>query len=234
MNTPLNPEIKSVLEAHGLDWNTFKAMDPRSYEHQLARHLPAQLDAFYSVLFGPGLSQEERVAKCPPWPLNTPQAGKQPTFQTLYNTIRRWNAVRSLDTISEVGDVTKNFRARLKKMPTAQTDQVTDTLCAMLSQEVLTSKLEGRSLSAQTRALTQLLRKQKLRLDEQVFNLAREKYEFDAATACLKKLPELKRVSKKPKMTEAQKTRAIQKILFPWGKPKEPTVTPRVLDPANH
>jgi hypothetical protein len=62
---PLNPEIQSVLEAHGLDWNTFMAMDPRAYEQQLARHSPSQLDAFYSVRFAPGLSQDQHPASLP-------------------------------------------------------------------------------------------------------------------------------------------------------------------------
>lgn len=44
--------------------------------------------------------------------------------------------------------------------------------------------------------------------------LAREKFEFDAATACLAKLPELKVVSEK-KLSDAEKTKAIQQILFP-------------------
>ena len=221
--TQLNSEIRSVLETHGLDWNTFRTMDPRSYEQQLARHSSVQLDEFYSVLFTPGLSQEERVAKCPPWPPNTPSAGTPPTFHTLHNIARRWNAVRALDSISEVGAGVQKFRAKLDKLPAAQTDRVTDMLCALLSQELFTAKLEGRSLSAQTKSLTQLLRKQKLRLDEQALGLAREKYEFDAAVACLKKLPELEAVSKKPRMTEQEKTIAIQAILFPRRFIQSPT-----------
>lgn len=45
--------------------------------------------------------------------------------------------------------------------------------------------------------------------------LDRQKFEFDAARACLAKLPELKAVSDKPKLSDEEKAKAIQQILFP-------------------
>jgi hypothetical protein len=45
--------------------------------------------------------------------------------------------------------------------------------------------------------------------------LDREKFEFDAAAACLAKLPELKVISDAPKLTPDEKKKAIQQILFP-------------------
>lgn len=44
--------------------------------------------------------------------------------------------------------------------------------------------------------------------------LDRERFEFDAAAACLRKLPDLQQVASAPKMDEAEKQEAIRKILF--------------------
>lgn len=44
--------------------------------------------------------------------------------------------------------------------------------------------------------------------------LDRNKFEFDAAKACLAKLPELKAVSERPKLSADEKAKAIQQILF--------------------
>ena len=56
---------------------------------------------------------------------------------------------------------------------------------------------------------------QQLGLKREQLNLDRDKFEFDAAKACLAKLPELKAVSDKPKLNEEEKAKAIQQILFP-------------------
>lgn len=55
----------------------------------------------------------------------------------------------------------------------------------------------------------------KLELAGKEFSLAKDKFEFDAAQACLAKLPELKAVSDAPKLTADEKAKAIQQILFP-------------------
>ncbi|MEI8289814.1 MAG: hypothetical protein WCH99_10100 [Verrucomicrobiota bacterium] len=57
--------------------------------------------------------------------------------------------------------------------------------------------------------------KTKAAFKERELTLAEEKFQFDAATACLAKLPELKAVSDAPKLSEEQKRLAIQQILFP-------------------
>ena len=210
----LNSEVRAVVETHGLDWDAFASLRPDAYERKLALHSPAQLDQFFSVLFALDLSLEEKAAKCPPWPPNTEFAGKQPTIMSLSRALRRWNAARALDSLPELSATVEKFRAKLDQLPSAQTGHVTDVLCSLLSQELFAAKLTGISLSGQTKALAQLLRKQKLQLDEQSLGLKRAKFEFDATEACLAKLPELKEVSN-GKMSEEEKTRAIQAILFP-------------------
>jgi hypothetical protein len=211
----LNAEVRTVVEAHGLDWDAFRSASYDAYEQQLARHSPAQLDQFLTILLTPGTSLREMTTKCPPWPPNTEFAGAQPTKMSLSRALQRWNTARTLNTLSELDATAKEFRAKLGKLPSAQADNLTDMLCSIVSQELLAAKLEGVNVKDQTKALTQLLRKQKLRLDEKNLDLAREKYEFDASTACLKKLPTLQRISNQPKMSEEEKRRAIQDILFP-------------------
>jgi hypothetical protein len=52
-------------------------------------------------------------------------------------------------------------------------------------------------------------------LKQQQMTLDREKFEFDAAKACLAKLPDLKAVSDQPKLSPDEKAAAIRQILFP-------------------
>jgi len=56
---------------------------------------------------------------------------------------------------------------------------------------------------------------QQLGLKREQLDLARQKFEFDAARECLKRLPELKAISAKPSLSPEEKARAIQQILFP-------------------
>ena len=56
---------------------------------------------------------------------------------------------------------------------------------------------------------------EKLKLKREELALAKDKFEFDAAQACLAKLPELKAVSDAPKLSPDEKAKAIQQILFP-------------------
>lgn len=50
---------------------------------------------------------------------------------------------------------------------------------------------------------------------EKVIALDRAKFEFDAARACLAKLPELQEVRSRPRLSDDEKAAAIQQILFP-------------------
>jgi hypothetical protein len=51
-------------------------------------------------------------------------------------------------------------------------------------------------------------------LTTQQMQLDREKFEFDAAEACLKKLPELKSIASNPKLDQQSKIQAIRQKLF--------------------
>ncbi|HEX3855951.1 MAG TPA: hypothetical protein VHY30_01500 [Verrucomicrobiae bacterium] len=160
-----NADILTVLEAHGLNWQTFAALRSDSYEQQLAKSSPEDLDKFYSLLFSPGTSLEEKVLKCPDWPSGTRNDGSKPTQRILSEVATRWNSERTLDVVSEVGAMMEKWRAKISKTPNAETSGVTDSLFAMMSQELLASKLEGENLSSMTKALDRLLRKQKLDSD---------------------------------------------------------------------
>jgi hypothetical protein len=54
----------------------------------------------------------------------------------------------------------------------------------------------------------------KAKFKERELALAESKFQWDAAEACLEKLPDLKAVSEKPKLTLSEKNAAIQQILF--------------------
>lgn len=194
-----NAEILTVLEGHKLDWQTFAGLRSDSYEQKLAQHSPEQLDQFYSVLFSPGLSLAEKAAQCPPWPPRTKQDGAQPTQRLLSEVASRWNAERALDVVSEVSNVVEKFRSKVACLPNAAMNNVTDGLCAMLSQELMAAKLEGMSLSQQTKALDRLLRKKKLDSDIQAREQALKDDQTRALELCLedaKAYPEVQELFK--------------------------------------
>lgn len=56
---------------------------------------------------------------------------------------------------------------------------------------------------------------EKLKLKREELALARNRFEWDAAQECLKRLPDLKAVSDAPKLSADEKAKAIQQILFP-------------------
>lgn len=213
-STKPNAEILAVLEAHGLNWQTFTTLRSDSYEKQLAKSSPESLDKFYSLLFLPGIPLELKAAQCPDWPAGTKQDGSKPTTRILSEVATRWNSERCLDVVGEVGKMIAKFRSKISGLPNSQMDNVTDSLCAMLSQEILAAKLEGKDLSQQTKALNQLLKKQKLQQSQQEINLARDKFEFDASKAALAAAATLKIISSNTKLSDVEKIQAARRALF--------------------
>jgi hypothetical protein len=57
-------------------------------------------------------------------------------------------------------------------------------------------------------------RERGLKQREEALKLEREKFEFDAAGACLAKLPELKTIAANPKLSQSAKIAAIRERLF--------------------
>ncbi|HEX4350779.1 MAG TPA: hypothetical protein VH251_10335 [Verrucomicrobiae bacterium] len=168
-------ETLEVLEAHRLTWQAFAKLRSDSYVQKLARHSPAQFNEFLSLIFAPGLSAREKMAKCPPWPPGSKNEGKTPTLWLVWNATNRLNEGRAMDLASEMNQETKKFLGALAKLPFAQTKEVTEMLCALLSHELLSAKLEqGTKVSEQTKALDSLLRKQKLNLYAQSREHARK------------------------------------------------------------
>lgn len=163
--TKPNSEVLAVLEAHGLSWQTFAALRADSYEQQLAKSSPEDLDKFYSLLFSPGIALELKAQGCPDWPAGTKHDGSKPTPRILSEVASRWNAERALDVVDQVGTMMEKFRVKISKIPGAAVSGVTDSLFTMLSQELVAAKLEGTDLALQTKALDRLLRKQKLDAD---------------------------------------------------------------------
>ena len=208
-----NAEIMAVLEAHRLDWQTFSELRSDSYEQKLAADSPEKLDAFYSLLFAPGLSLAQIAAQCPAWPGGTKNEGAQPTQRLLSEVATRWNGLRTLDVVDQVSTLMEKFKTKMAGLPNAAKDNVTDGLLGMLSQELMTAKLEGTSLSQQTRALAQLLKKQKLNQDQQELDLARDKFEVDAAKLALAAVTRLKTISAS-KLTDVEKIDQARRALF--------------------
>lgn len=58
------------------------------------------------------------------------------------------------------------------------------------------------------------LKKQEAERKEKELTLAREKFQFDAAAACLKQLPALKLIASNPKLDDQAKLRAVREKLF--------------------
>ncbi len=188
-----NAAILAVLEAYGLNWKTFAALRSDSYEQQLAKSSLEDLDNFYSLIFAPGISLELKAQACPVWPPGTKYAGAKPSQAILSEVATRWNSERTLDVVAEVGKMMEQYHAKLSRTPGAEVSAVTDSLFAMLSQELLKSKLEGENLATKLKTMDRLLRKQGMDFNREKFKEGlRTKLEagLDALAEELKHNPE--------------------------------------------
>jgi hypothetical protein len=221
-----------LLERFSYSPASFDALRADAYEKQLAAHSLDSLELLYSTLLVPGLTLEKAQSDCPTWPKG-PYAGKLPAINTLSEIKQRLLAESTLNDLGRTSAFLEKIRARAANLPAGQQAEVLDSVITMVGDELIQAKLKGSPIAASIEVVDRLLNAssaktrasqedQKIKLRERAeerqgrkLKLEREKFEFDAATECLKKLPDLKAISDKPKMSPEEKTRAIQAILFP-------------------
>lgn len=181
-----------------------KKTRPEAFEHDLS---PEQLSQLRSWCTKKGFAEAVALAQAE-WQL-----------QTSMGALSRWyhkdDAEATLAMIASGAAMNREITSAFEQNPAPEMK----TLVSMIKTLIMSLQVKGTLDPAMLELANTLFKSALDYLKEEGKTedrqLARQKFEFDAATACLAKLPELKAVSDKPKLSPEEKARAIQQILFP-------------------
>ena len=120
-----------------------------------------------------------------------------------------------LDRIVSGRKVNEQIAAQFSETPAPALENILALLRVVIMQQAVEGKSDDELVKLSTIALKPILEAEKQKISRASLELERAKFEFDAAHACLAKLPELLSVSKAPKLTDDEKAKAVQQILFP-------------------
>lgn len=195
-------------------------MKPRSDSYEAALS-DEQREELHALLSQPDLSLAAVRKLCPPWK-DGPHDGAPPSIETLSKIGLRLRREQMLLNVEAKAKLMEAVRAQAKthasEMQSGQTlEEMIDVACDLVGQEVLQKTMEDTDPKNRTAALRALLKRADQKLNRELFTLDREKFEFNAARACLTHLPFLKQISAHKGMTEEEKIQAVRKRL--WGAP---------------
>lgn len=191
---------------------------PDSYEAALSDE---QREELHALLLSQDLSLAAVRLLAPAW-VGGSRDGLKPSIATLSEIgarLRREQMLLNVEAKAKLMEaVRKQAKTHAVELTSGQTlEEMIDMACDLVGQEVLQKTMEDVDPKNRTAALRALLKRADQKLNRELFTLDREKFEFDAAQACLKHLPYLKQISSHKGMTEAEKIQAIRERL--WGKP---------------
>lgn len=124
---------------------------------------------------------------------------------------------RTLDKITEAAKVAQNVQERFE----AEKTDLYPVILKMVGQIAFEQSVNGKQMDPEiVYNFTKLLiagRKEELRAE--MITLQKQRFEFDAAKACLKKLPELKEIAADNALNQDEKIAAVRNVL--WGEAPE-------------
>jgi hypothetical protein len=134
------------------------------------------------------------------------------TDSSLSRFYKRIEKRRTLDRISEAARTADQVEKRFLE----EKADLYPVILKMVSQIAFEQSVNGKQMDPEiVYNFTKLLiagRKEELR--KELITLQRERFQFDAAKACLKKLPELKQIASDNKLDQDEKLTAFRKALF--------------------
>lgn len=164
--------LKEILSQYGAEWESWEDQKTGSYEHALAGSSLEHLEHFYSVLFTPGKTDEEKIIDCPPWPTGTTRAGQQPSSGLLSKIATRIRTESTLNSVGRMSQFIERVGQKCLQLPGAQQSKVLDGFVTVLQQEMVTENLSGIPMSAMLKPLDRLLTKEQM---DRESNLQQEK-----------------------------------------------------------
>jgi len=195
-------------------------MKPRSdsYEASLTEE---QREELHALLSQPDLSLAQVRLLAPAWG-SGPRDGAKPSITNLSQIFSRLRREAMLLNVEAKAKLMEAVRAQAKshasEMESGQTlEEMIDIACDLVGQEVLQKTMADEDPKNRTAALRALLKRADQKLNREVLSLDRDKFEFDAAKACLTHLPFLKQISAHKGLSEEEKIQAVRKKL--WGVP---------------
>jgi hypothetical protein len=150
------------------------------------------------------VSLEEQQKRAPKW-RGGQRDGELPSCEIIRNlgsAVRQTEMLRSMERQNMLSLATKERGLQLGLNAT-----LLDTMLTVLSEEALKRQAAGLADDFLPKAANALLKRA-----DQV--MERDRFEFDAAKACLQMLPELKLIAANPKLNEATKVNQIRLRLF--------------------
>jgi hypothetical protein len=154
--------LKEILSQYGAEWETWEDQKTGSYEHALAGSSLEHLEHFYSVLFTPGKTDEEKIIDCPPWPSGTARAGQQPSAGLLSKIATRIRTESTLNSVGRMSQFIERVGEKCKQLPGAQQSKVLDGFVTVLQEEMVTENLSGVPMAAMLKPLDRLLTKEQM------------------------------------------------------------------------
>lgn len=162
MKTKPHPQLLALLAQFSIAPATFDALRADAYEkHLAARSLP-ELEKFYETLFDPALNYRQIQAASPPWSLKK-YGGHRPSLETLREIRQRIRLDQTAHHLAALPNLLTSLKTAAPSFFGGQTSDFLDLLIALLGEELLSAKFDGKPISENLRLVDRLLKAEALR-----------------------------------------------------------------------
>ena len=162
--TPIpRPKLLALLAQFHISPVAFDALRADAYEKHLAARSLTELEQFYETLFNPALTYRQMRAVSPPWSLKK-YGGKRPSIETLREIKQRVSLEQHLHHLAATSGLLDSLKNAAPDDQDEQWAELLNAAVAMLSQELLFAKLEGKPILENLRVVDRLLRVESFRV----------------------------------------------------------------------
>ena len=163
MSTIPRQKLLALLAQFNISPAAFDALRADAYEKHLAARSLTELEQFYHTLFDPALTYRQMRALAPPWGIKK-YGGHRPSIETLREIRQRLRLEQHLHHLAATSGLLDSLKNAAPGQPDEQRAELLSAAVAMLSQELLLAKLEGKPIMENLRVVDQLLRVESLRV----------------------------------------------------------------------
>jgi hypothetical protein len=224
---PERAKLLTVLERHNVSVESFDSLRSDSYEKHIASHSLADLDSVYSRLFRTVTDleeQEELRESFPRWGTGSKFNGHLPGKFTLFMIKQRIMAEQTVKDLDWFISQMETLSNRLTGLPTAKPAQVFDVVVALVTEELVRDKFDGKRLLDNLPAVDRLLKAAAIKSREQQADKQNQLREQELNLKQARQLAELAVIPSKPSpppptqsasaLTESEKTDALIERIY--------------------
>ena len=214
------PKLLALLAQFHISPVAFDALRADAYEKHLAARSLAELAQFYEILFNPALTYRQMRPICPPWGLKK-YGGKHPSIETLREIKQRVSLEQHLHHLATTSGLLDSLKTAAPDDPDKQRVELLNAAVAMLSQELLFAKLEGKPILENLRVVDRLLRVESLRVRRHL-HTPPAKAAKDKPLKKKSEKPTVRRHNRPPVATRRTRNPSPSRPLAPATKPQAP------------